>query len=457
MERSLLASAALVASCTCGEAEVAPSLPPVDPGPALAPWSGPANVDGPGHLEEGAAKFTARLSAIPTDLRPDVLGSIDPEQPLTATLGRGTHHRVAWTQRRGTSWRDVFPEGTACEVFDDADCLRTSDAIVGVMQQADHVRADVVSPESADQAQSFFEAPVGRGPSLSGDVVAEWNAVHDLLGPPSPAAISHGDAAFTTGETDRLRVRWALNDAPEPEQSQAAAPSWSALCDGARACFRTGPWPDIGAWIVRHPPVPLRASDTVSALTAVATLWPHHLASLIEQSRSRLPPPAQGFFDQTLSGLGDVAFSGGRLDDDGTGIAFVRVPTVWVNFTSSALAYAGFPSPPHRLEDGTEVSWAPMPGGGVIMALDDGVDPAMGWIAFATSPQKFAWLQRLPKTQAGTSSVFVRITRLADVLAFAPPILRRALAEHEQAALIVHLARDQGFLVATAELRPKVR
>lgn len=457
MERSLLAALTLVASCTCGEPEVAPALPPVDPGPKLAPWSGPENIDGPGHLAEGAVKVTARLSAVPTPLRPPMLADVDYEQPLSATLGERSHHRAAWTQKPGTSWRGVLPEGSPCEAFDDADCLRLSDVRVGVMQQGERVRLDIVTDEGAAQAQSFLERPVGRGPSLRGDIVAEWRDLHALLDHPPPAAVTRGDFAFTTGESQRIRVRWALNDAPDAEHSQVAAPSWAALCDGARACFRTGPWPAVGDWIARHPPVGLENGDTTSVLSAVATEWPHLLARMIEQNRSRLPPPAQGFFDQILFGLGDVAFAGGRLDHDGTGIAFVRVPAAWVNFAASALAHAGSPSAPHRLEDGTDVSWAPMPPGGVVMALDDGPDPAMGWIAFATTPERFGWLQTLPKTQAGPSSAAVHIARLADVLAFAPPAVRRALADEEDAALTAHLGGDEGLLVATAELRPKVR
>lgn len=429
----------------------------VEVGPTLAPWSGPENVDGPGHLTDGAVKVSARLSAIPAALRPAMLATVDPEQPVSATLGERAHHRAAWTQRPGTSWRDVLPEGSRCDAFDDADCLRLSDVRVGVMQQGERVRVDVVTDEGAAQAQSLLERPVGRGPSLRGDIVAEWKDLHALLDHPPPAAVTRGDFAFTAGEVKRVRLRWALTDAPDAEHSQAAAPSWAALCDGSRACFRTGPWPALGNWLARHPPVALEAGDTMAVLSMVATEWPHLVARMIEQNRSKLPPVAQGFFDQMLSGLDDVAFAGGRLDHDGTGIAFVRVPTSWVNFTASVLAHAGYPSAPHRLENGTDVSWAPLPSGGVVMALDDGHDPQMGWVAFATTPERFAWLQTLPKTQAGPSSAAVHIARLADVLAFAPPTVRRAFADEEDAALTAHLGGDEGLLVATAELRPKVR
>lgn len=456
MGRPLLASAALLVSCTCSEPDVAVQ-PPIDAGPAFLPWSGPANVDGPGHLRDGAVKLTARLSAIPDALRPESLRTIDPQQPVTATIGGPAHLRVAWTQLPGTSWRTVLPTGTPCTAFDDAQCLQSPDGLAGVVEYDDRVRVDLVASEAAAGAQQLFERPVGPGPHLRGDVVASWSDVHALQGHPQPAAIAGGDLAFTDGETRRFRIRWALEHAPPAEHSRAAAPSWAALCDGARACARTGPWPDLDAWLARYPAVTLSASDLPSALAALASQWPHILAAWVADRRADVPAGARGFFDQALSGLGHVEFAGARLDDDGSGIAFVRVPAPWVNFAASALSYAGYPSAPHALGDGTEVSWAAMPTGGVVMALDEGPEPSMGWLAFASAPERYAWLQRLPKTQAGPSSAQLHVARLSDVLTSTPPAVRQALADHGASGLTVQVAGDAGFLVATAELGPKVR
>lgn len=419
------------------------------------PWSGPENIDGPGHRTDGPIKLTARLSAVPPSLRPTALANIDADAPVSATIGPGAHQRVAWTQRPGTSWKSAV-KGTPCDAFDDAECVQLSTVIAGVMQQGDRVRADIVSEDAAARAQEFFERPVGRGPTLPGDIVAEWVGLHEALGHALPAAIERGDFALTVGDPTRARARWILTESPSAETSTDAAPSWAALCDGAQACFRTGPWPDLGGWLASQPPGTLDSSAPRSLLATGASEWPHVMSGLIVAARARLPPAAQGFFDQALTGLGDIVCAGGRVDDDGS-IAFVRVPAQWVNFTASALAYAGYPAPPHRLEDGTEVSWAPLPTGGIVMALDDEPKPTMGWIVFATSPERFAWLQRLPKTQAGPSFAAAQIARLSDVLAFAPTALRRALADHREHALTVQLSGEDGFLVATAKLAEKVR
>ena len=175
---------------------------------------------------------------------------------------------------------------------------------------------------------------------LRGDAVAQADDLHQALGHEGPSAITTATAErVATDDELRIRVRWALHEAPQESSANEPAPSWEALCDGAVACFRTGPWPDVGGWLTAVPPD--ASTDALPVLWGGE--WPHVVAGLLQRERDRLPEVARGFFDTAVRGLNDVAFAGGRLQADGTVLAFARVPAEWVNFTSGVLGWTGLP------------------------------------------------------------------------------------------------------------------
>jgi len=283
---------------------------------------------------------------------------------------------------------------------------------------------------------------------LRGDAVAQADDLHRALGHAGTAAITTATAERATiAEETRIRLRWSLNDTPTEPPSLEPAPSWEALCGDAVACFRTGPWPDAARWLAAYPPTSL---DDPS--TAIAVLWggewPHVAADALHRARERVPEAARGFFDTALAGLGDVAFAGGRLDAEGTGLAFARVPSAWVNFTSSVLAWAGLPPNLETLSDGMVVSWSKLPRGGVVMALDDGDTPTMGWVAYATEPEAFAWLRTAPRTAAGDPALWIHLERVEDLRGMPVPEWLRTF---DVATLRLEL--EEGWLTARADLR----
>lgn len=302
-----------------------------------------------------------------------------------------------------------------------------------------------------------FQSPTELG--LLGDVVFRNRS--DLLQPgvelPSPRAVEYATLELSTGpEHTDARLRWRLASTPPTEISSAPAPSWNALCSDASACFRTGPWPDAAGWLAQLPPMKLSAVSPEALVDLGGSTWPHVLAQGILDIRGTLPKPAAGLFDSALSALGEVEFAGGRLEADGTFLAYVRLPTPWVNFTSTALAYAGQAPVPTVLSDGTEVSWSALPGGGVVLALDDGVEPAMGWIVFASSAERFTWLATAPRTQAGPSAFALRVETLGSLREHAPPSTQTWIDAYAQQPFVFHLGSEDGLLTARIIVGPRL-
>lgn len=293
----------------------------------------------------------------------------------------------------------------------------------------------------------LLPAKSGADVELRGDAVAQADGLHEALGHPGPAAIETATAERRTLDgTTHVRLRWALTSAPHEASSLEPAPSWAALCADAVACFRTGPWPDVGGWLTSLPPTSL--DDPANALVLLwGGLWPHVLTDALLRARGRVPEAARGFFDTALSGLGDVAFAGGRLANDGTALAFARVPATWVNFTSSTLAWTGLPPVPEELPDGTIISWSDLPRGGVVMALDDGDAPTMGWVAYASAPEAFAWLHTAPRTAAGEPALWLHVDASAT-LPWIPP--QDWLEGFRALTLRVHV--EDGWLIARGDL-----
>ncbi len=427
--------------------------------PRLPPWSGPDNPVGPGHLRGGTLFATVRLSAVPAEFLPEALQSIDPDQPITATLGRphrgGLHDRVVWRQRPATSWRDVLPGAESCNLFEGPTCVRLGTRVAAVTVEGDRVQLDVFSDPVGGTATALEVSPPPADLGLTGDVVAHSHAarIRPELKLPTPPAIEETSLELTAAEGHvDARLRWRLASGPAGESSAAPAPSWHALCAGAAACFRTGPWPDALAWLSRLAPAKLSSVYPDSPLDLARSAWPHVLASTILDLRGTLPTAAAGMFDNALAGLAEVGFSGGRLEADGTFLAYLRLPSPWVNYTASVLAFVGRTPSTTVLSDGTEVSWSALPRGGVVLALDDGVEPAMGWIAFTSSAERFTWLANAPQTQAGPSALALRVEHLVALRQHAPAFMLGWIDAHAQDPFVFHLGSEDGLLTARVML-----
>lgn len=244
-------------------------------------------------------------------------------------------------------------------------------------------------------------------------------------------------------DASRIEGRWQLVDLPSRAPSPLPAPSWHALCDGALGCVRTGPWTDMPGW--------LRSVHRSHARTW-ETSWPGALAGALDDVRARVPPIAQPFFDQALRGLAEVEFAGARLEPDGTGLAFVRVPAPWVEFTAGLLSHAGSAPRTIALATGTEVSWAPLGPGGVLLALDEGPDPRLGWVVWATNPERFSWLLDAPRTRAGPPGAAVHVERVGTALRWAPVDLKRMLQPWADRSATIRVDWKGGGLVARGAL-----
>ncbi len=162
---------------------------------------------------------------------------------------------------------------------------------------------------------------------------------------------------------------------------------------------------------------------------------------------------ARGFVSAALEGLGEIAFSGGRLDPDGSFIAFARLPAPRVNFIASVLPYLDLRSKIATTPDDTGVTWAPLERGGVLLALDEGRQPKMGWVAYASTPERFDWLLEAPRTRAQTPTVGIMVAELDRLLPLVPARWRPYLEPHRNKELAVRVDAEGPTVVVNAVLR----
>lgn|GEM_PF-2336762 len=411
MLRAIAVAGLVGAACTCTDADTARAPLPIEQGPPLEPWSGPEQRTDPA----AALWASAQQAALPSTMR---------------------------------QWLDDTATTVPCPSSPDDTCVALGHGVATVVTDDDRTTLSVTSSRRV--------APEGDA-RLRGHVVARADGavLKSLFGVDDTAPVRGATLEATLSETSlRVRARWTLTSTGPTERSDAAAPSWNALCEGAALCARTGPWPDLHAWLNDVLPIATPRTPFEAALALWAGMWPHALAHAIDTIRTAVPEAGRGFFDTALTGLGTVEFAGARIDPDGSAIAFVRVPTTWVNFTSSLLAYATAPPTAVTLSNDTAVSWAALSFGGIVLALDEGTDPEMGWLMFAPTPERFVWLQSLPRTRAGESSLAMRVSRLDAVIGHVPKPVQSALQPYAGHTLTLRLDDDTGVLTANLSLEP---
>ncbi len=403
---------------------------PAELEPERDPWTDQRPGPGPGHLD-GGVRVSAKVAVL-QQLLPDSLWleALEPGSTLTATLmrpiGAALHHRVHGLLRSGASWPNTDQLQPSCPSVGSLACVqlewgkayvhaddraRTIDFITQGEPSSQAVLEASDTIPNAEPAPPLFGDIVILAPTLDQDPGLEQEHV--------PAFDRASLEVIQDAERVRARLRWTPRTAWHSAPSDSAAPSWDALCSGAVACARTGPWPDVHRWLQSLGPVRRPEGAARLAVSTWSGTWPQELAASIATLRARSPEVSRGFIDAALDGLAEVEFAGARLDEGGVFIAFVRVPTSWVNFTASVLPYVGLAPAPTKAGR-TEVTWAPFPGGGIVLSLDDGPQPTMGWVALASSPERFAWLLDAPTTGAHVSTVTARIGRIGDVVEHLP-------------------------------------
>lgn len=312
---------------------------------------------------------------------------------------------------------------------------------------------DAQTTEQAILDASSLTASIAAAPQLVGDVLvhSDNTSLAAALKQDHTPAFARASVELTHNAKQlRARLRWTPPSPWSPKTSTAPAPSWDALCSGALACARTGPWPNLHAWLQSVGTAERPQDPKLAALSLWSSTWPHELAASLAALRARSPEVSRGFIDMALEGLGDVEFAGARLDDGGVFIAFVRIPATWVNFAASVLPYAELAPRPAPAGD-TEITWAPLSHGGIALALDDGPEPAMGWIVLASSPERFAWLMDAPRTRAGPSALTARAD-LDRVIEHTPQAWRPWLDPYAGRTGTLWVEVDDGLLSLTANL-----
>lgn len=428
-----------VGLCTlaCGREAPAPAAPPAETRPDLGPWRGPVPSTNASFLDGATTVAVVDAPALASWL--DLpLGSGTATLSLDRPHPGGTHHRIVWTPPPNTSWRDVVPGGRPCDVGSCVAFGRTR-----VFSRA-HEGREVVDVYTGDgpPAVDPTSSPRAELASLRGHLVAR-TVSRDENSPLREATVE------VSTDRSALRLTWIPRDAQafRSTPSTGTAISWDALCSGAVACARLGPVPPLAAWLRDQPRV-----DDGDALgwSTWATQWPALLARQVDAQRARLPEMARGMFDNAADGLGEIAFGGGRRDADGTYVAFVRLPSTWVNFTASVLHYLALPLGPQTVGQ-TSISWAPLPrGGGVFLALDEGAEPTMGWLGIASSPERFAWLLQAPHSGAPLPGLSLHVARLETVQPWLPEPLRSTLQPVRERSLTARIEPANGALVVTA-------
>lgn len=461
-----------VVAVACGRSGVPPvaqskSVPvPVESRPVRLPWVGAALSGGAGHLEGGGVRTSARVSTLQA-LLPDNewFDALEPDSVVTATLARpidgALHHRLSGVLRADMSWPDARSAPAACPPVGPLGCVAFpwGKAYVRIEDRA--LTVDLITHgEATDQgvlAASSATAHTAAAPKLAGDLVMQFdNAVlASALQHKHVPAFDHASIELTQSPSKlRTRLRWTPPSTWSPRHSTAPAPSWDALCSGALACARTGPWPDIHAWLQSVGTAEPPQGSGLTTLSLWSSTWPHELAAWVATLRDRSPEISWGFIDMALGGLSEIEFAGARLDEGGVFIAFVRIPAAWVNLTASVLPYAGL-QPTAEPAGNTTVTWAPLQQGGIALALDDGPEPTMGWIVLASSLERFAWLMDTPRTRAQSSALTARIARIDRVTEHAPQAWRAWLAVFGDHTATLRVEVEEGRLSVSADLEAR--
>lgn len=467
MVRPRLLLALLIAGCGQADpplpAKSQPAQRPQESKPARTPWTLQGAPEGPGHLHEGGLRGSAYVATLQA-LLPNTtwFEALEPDSRVTATLARpvdgAVHHRLHGILREGSSWPDPDRRGVPCASIGALTCVDLAWGKAYVRTEGRALTVDLIThgdptPEvvlAATQAPSTPSAT----PPLGGDAVLhiETTKLAAALAQAQPPAFDHASIELTQDpRLLRARLRWTPPNPWTPSVSNTAAPSWDALCSGALACVRTGPWPNIHAWLQSLGTTARPQGSGLLAASLWSGTWPHELAATVATLREQSPEVSRGFIDVALAGLAEVEFSGARLDKDGVFIAFVRIPAAWVNFAASVLPYAGLTPGPQRVGS-TEITWAPLQHGGIALALDDEPDPTMGWVVFASSPERFAWLMDTPRTGAHASALTARITRIDRVAKSLPPAWRSWLAPYADRTATLWVGAEDGQLSLSADL-----
>lgn len=437
MRWGLLGCAVLALACSRDATpapEPAASSPESEPN--LGPWQGPPPPSSTQLLRGGAVHATAQLRSTSA-----LLGLPLGDGTLSITLARpiegGVHHRVAAPPTATIPW-EQWLSGKGCPAIDGATCTRWRGLRVYQRGQTLDVFPATVPPSAVRSALAFDDRV--RPSDLRGHILAHAT---------DPGALRETTLEVDVGETHLdLRLTWAPADpaAFEPTAQPGTAIAWRALCEGALACFRLGPLPDLGTF-VRQTKAPATPQHP---LLQWAVAWPHALAQLHTSGRNAIPELGRGLFDQALDGLSEIAFAGGRQDDDGF-IVFARLPTPWVNFAASMATQAGYVQTPTAAGNDT-VSWAPLPSGGLFFALDDGPEPANGWVGVASSPERYPWLHTAARTLAPTPVFAARVDRLDRLRRWLPGRWTRWLDAFADQSLTVRIEPIAGRIEARARL-----
>lgn len=459
---------AVVVIAACGRSDPTPGVAdpppaPTESEPKRVPWLGTTAPAGPGHLVGGGVRASAKVETLQSLLPGSRwLEPLDPDSVVTATLARpidgALHHRFSGVLREGASWPDARDATPACPSVGTLTCVaypwgKAYARIEGQALTIDLISHGKATADAVLDASGAAASTVAT-PTLTGDVVIHSNnaSLASTLNPNHILAFENASIELTqTPEQLRARLRWTPPSAWSPKHSTAPAPSWDALCKGALACARTGPWPDLHTWLQSVGTAELPPGFGLTALSRWSSTWPHELGASTAMLRDRSPEIARGFINTALSGLAEVEFAGARLDEGGVFIAFVRIPAPWVNFAASVLPYAGL-APRSEPAGKTEITWAPLQHGGIALALDDGPEPAMGWIVLASSPERFAWLMDAPRTRAGSSALTARISRIDRVTQHVPQAWRSWLAPYAERTATLWVEVDEGRLSASLDL-----
>lgn len=469
MVRSCLLLALVLAACGRSDparaSEVQPAPVPADIGPTRSPWTGQRLPAGPGHLPGGGVRASASVTLL-RRLLPDNawLQALEPDSVLTATLARpvdgALHHRISGVLRPGMSWPSPGDQEAPCPPVGSLTCVALPWGKAYVHTTGQALTLDVITHGDATQrtiedASNTVASPTAA-PGLLGDGVVLFDN-EDLA-----AALGQGHIpAFNqaslelTGDPQHLRarMRWTPPVPWSPKTSDAPAPSWEALCSGALACASTGPWPNLHGWLQSLGPADRPRGSGLLAASIYSGTWPHELAASLATLRDRSPELSRGFINMGLDGLAEVEFAGARLDEGDVFVAFVRISATWVNFAASVLPYLGLTPGPVRAGK-TDITWAPLQRGGIALALDDGPEPTMGWIAFASSPERFAWLLDAPRTRAQASALTARVARIEDILSHLPARLRSVLDPYADRSATLWVEAEQGQLSLRVDLEP---
>ncbi len=450
--RRLVLALSFVCACAKHEPREVPestaaTLVPAEPPRDWTAVEGRMHPSGPGHIVGGFAYAAGRGTAIVAMLR---LANIDlptglvphlaDARPTTATFGRivgeaALHHRVHVPIAEAGPWLATLAPAThaTCGALPSKSvCTRTQGLTVGLLTRTDALQIDVLDgrlgPDLARvRAQISSVAPTGVVPleSLGGHVRA-WVDVGAAA-----TALAHRGATLPPAAPPlrSITVQWDVEDGrhrgvlewnnaqpwPTAPRTDAVLPSMAALCEGAVACGRTGPWPSptlapkSGPWRLPR----LTGPDTI-ALALIT--WPFLVDAAAQRARASVPNAARGFVDGALSQLAGVHGGGLRMGNTMESFAFVRADAALVNFVAGVLSYAGLTPNDVSLSNGTFVSWAQLPGthAGLLLALDEGPSPARGWLALAERPEALTWLSDAAKTDANAPGLELRMTAEAS-------------------------------------------